>query len=127
MSNRFPRLKAIGASDHFLDRAEAHLRHELTQLLSNKSHEIHHMLWLTGKLSAQPRVLRGDASRAGIQVANPHHNATGRNERPSRKTKFLCAQQCGDHHIAPGLELTIRLHRDARAEIIQHERLVRFR
>ena len=33
----------------------------------------------------------------------------------------------GNHHIAPGLELAVGFHGDAAAQIIEHQRLMRFR
>ena len=47
-------------------------------------------------------------------------------QRRGGKTKFLRAEQRGDRHVAAGLQLAVRLDVDAAAQIVQHQRLVRF-
>ena len=78
------------------------------------------------KFFAQLRVLRGHADRAGVQMADAHHDAAQRDQRRGGKTKFLRAQQRGDDDVAAGLQLAVGLHGDAAAQIVQHERLMRF-
>src|SRR5258708_35874842 len=49
--------------------------------------------------------------------------------RPPRSTLFpyttLFRSQRRDDDVAPGLELTVRLHPDARAEVVEQQRLLR--
>ena len=78
------------------------------------------------KFLRKSRVLRGDADRAGVQMADAHHDAAERHERRGGEAEFLGAEQRGDDHVAAGLQLAVGLDRDAAAEIVQHERLVRF-
>ena len=47
-------------------------------------------------------------------------------QRRGGKTKFLRAEQRGDRHVAAGFQLAVRLDINAAAQIVQHERLVRF-
>ena len=48
------------------------------------------------ELLAQLRILRGDADRAGVQVADAHHDAADRDERRGGEAEFLGAEQRGD-------------------------------
>ena len=73
--DRASRLEPVDAADHFLDGAEAERRHDLAQLLGDEAHEVHDVLGLAGELLAQLRVLGRDAGRAGVQVADAHHDA----------------------------------------------------
>jgi len=43
--------------------------------------------------------LRGDADRAGVEVALAHHDATERDERRRGETELLSAQQTGDGNV----------------------------
>ena len=65
----------VDAADHFVDGAEAELRHVLAHLLGDKEEEVDDVLGRAGKARAQDRVLRGDAHGASIQVALAHHDA----------------------------------------------------
>ena len=67
-------------------------------------------------LRAQLRILRGDAGRTRIQMANTHHDAAGRHERRGRKTELLGAEQRGDDDVAAGLELAVGFNGDAASE-----------
>jgi hypothetical protein len=51
---------------------------------------------------AQHRVLRGDADRAGVEVALAHHDAAGRDQRRGGEAELVGAQQRGDDHVAVG-------------------------
>ena len=109
------RLETIGTANHFVDFTEAELGHDFTQLRRDKAHEVHDMLGLAGETLAQPGILSGDTRGAGIQMADPHHDATDRHQRRRRKTELLSAEQRGDRHIAPRLQLTVRFDDDATA------------
>ena len=80
---------------------------------------------LAGELLAQPRVLRGDADRAGVQVADAHHDAAERDQRRGGEAELLGAEQRGDDDVAAGLELAVGLDHDAAAQVVEHQRLVR--
>src|SRR5690606_26999708 len=117
--DRLPWLEALGVANHFLDRAVTELRHELARFLGDKPHEVHDMLRLAGILFAEPRVLRGDAGRTRIQMANTHHDAAGGDERCGGETELLGAEQRGNNDVAAGLELAVGFDGDARAKIIE--------
>ena len=79
-----------------------------------------------GETRAQNRVLRGDADRAGVQVALAHHDAAHGDEGHGGKAEFFRAKQRGDHHVAAGLQLAVSLHANAAAQIVQQQHLLRF-
>ena len=87
--------------------------------------EVDDVLGLAGELLAELRVLRGDADRAGVEVADPHHDAAHDHQRGGREPVLLGAQQRGDDHVAAGLQLAVGLHDDPVAEPVQDERLLR--
>jgi hypothetical protein len=41
MLHSFLRLQHVGASDHFIERAETELRHEFADFLGDERHEVH--------------------------------------------------------------------------------------
>ena len=75
---------------------------------------------------AQHGVLRGDADRAGVEVAFAHHDAAHRDQRRGRKAEFFGAEQRGNGDVAAGLQLAVGLHADAAAQIVQQQHLLRF-
>ena len=58
-------------------------------------------------------------------MANPHHDATHRHQWGRGKTEFLRPKQRGDDHVTPGFQLAVGLNDNARAQIVQHQGLVR--
>ena len=78
-----------------------------------------------GESRAQHRVLRGDADRAGVEMAFAHHDAAHRNQRRSGEAELFGAEQSGNHHVAPGLQLSVGLHPDAAAQIVEQQHLLR--
>ena len=68
----------LDAADHVVELAEAELGHDPADFLGHEGQEPHHVLRLAGEPLAQFRVLRGDAHRAGAQVALPHQHAAQR-------------------------------------------------
>ncbi len=69
------RVEEVGAADHLVDRAEAESGHPLPDFLGDEAHEVDHVLGLAGEVAAQARVLGGHADRAGVEVADAHHDA----------------------------------------------------
>ncbi len=120
------RLEAIHAADHLLQGTEPHLGHDFPHVLRDEAHEIHDVLRLAAKVRAQPRILGRNAHRAGVQMTDAHHHAAHRDQRRRCEAEFLGTEQCGDHHVATGLELTIGLDDDARTQIVQHQSLMCF-
>ena len=90
----------------------------------DEHHEVDHVLGLALELLAQLRVLGRDPDRAGIEMADPHHDAARGDQRRGREAEFLGAEQRRDRHVAAGLELAVGLDADAPAQIVQHQGLL---
>ena len=60
-------------------------------------------------------------------MANSHHDTANGHQGCRGKAKLLCAEERCHNHIASGFELAIRLHRNAAAQVVQHQRLMRLR
>ena len=117
-------VERVEAADHLVDRAEAELGHQLAGLLGDHEQVVHHVLRLAAEHLPQVGVLRGDADRARVEVALPHHDAAERDQRRGAEAELLGAQQRGDHHVAAGLQAAVGLQHDAAAQVVRHERLV---
>jgi len=59
-------------------------------------------------------------------VADAHHDAPQGHQRSGGKAELLGAQQCGNGHIAAGLELAVGLYGDTAAQVVQYQGLVGF-
>ena len=125
MRDRFVGVEAFDVADHFVDGAETQLRHVFAQFVRDEHHEVHDVLGLARELLAQHRILRRDADRAGVEMADAHHDASRGDQRGARETEFLGAEQRGDRDVAAGLELAVGLDVDASAQIVHHEGLLR--
>ena len=106
-------------------RAEPELGHQLPDVLGDEAEIVLDELRLAGEFLAELRVLRGHADRAGVQVADAHHDAARHDQRRGRKAEFLGAEERGDDHVAAGLELAIHLDDDAIAEAVEEQDLLR--
>ena len=84
------------------------------------------VLRLAGEPLPQLVLLRGDAHRAGAQVALPHQQATQRHQGRSAEAESFGAQQRADDHVAAGLHLAVDLDDDPIAQPVEHERLLGF-
>jgi len=71
----FPDPQQIAAAHQLIHGADAQGRHILPQLLGHEFHEVHHVLRLAGEAGPELGILGGNARRAGVQVAHPHHAA----------------------------------------------------
>ena len=122
--DRWTALEPVDPAHHLIHRAEADLRHQFAHLLGDVEEEVDDMLGFTREMPAQLRVLGRDSNRAGVQMALAHHDAAHRDERGGREAEFLGAQQRGDHHIATGLQLSVGLHPDAAAQVVEQKHLL---
>lgn len=100
------------------------LGEDLADFLGDELEEVDDVLGLAGEPVAQDGVLGGDADRAGVQVADAHHDAAGHDERRGRETELLGAQQCGDDDVAAGLQLAVGLYDDAVAQAVEQQGLL---
>ena len=117
-STRRAHVEHLDVADRLLERAEAERGEVLAHLLGDELEEVHDELGLAGELLAQLRVLRRDADRAGVEVADAHHHAAAHDERRGGEAELLGAEQRGDHDVAAGLQLAVDLHDDAVAQAV---------
>ena len=117
-------VEQLDVADHLGHRAEAEPGHQLAHLLGDELHEVDDELRLAAEPGAQLRVLRGHAHRAGVEVADAHHDAPADHERRGGEAELLGAEQRGDDHVATGLHLPVGLHHDAVAQPVEQQRLL---
>src|SRR2546421_296517 len=84
----------------------------IAHFVGDEAHEVDDMLGRAHELGAQLRILRGDADRARVQMADAHHDAAQRDERAGREAELLGAEQSADDHVTAGLELAVDLDGD---------------
>ncbi len=125
--NRALDVETIGTADHLVDGAEPELRHQLAHFLGDEAEEVLDHLRRAAELLAQLRILRRDAHRARVQVADAHHDAAEHHERSGREAELLGPEQRADHDVATGLHLSVDLHDDPVAQLVEHEHLLRLR
>ncbi len=122
--DRRHQVEQLGAADRLVDGAEAQLGQVAADLLGEELEEGLDELRLAGELLAQLRVLGGDADRAGVEVADPHHHAAGDDQRRGGEAELLGAEQRRDDHVPAGLELAVDLHGDPVAQPVEQQRLL---
>ena len=115
----------LGLADHVAELLEAERRHDLAHLFGHEEEVIDDMLGLALELAPQDGVLRRHAHRAGVEVALAHHDAALDHERRGSEAELVGAEDRSDDDIAAGLHLAVDLHRDAAAQAVQHQRLLR--
>ena len=119
-------VEPFGRADQFAERGEAHRGEIFAHFLGDEEEVVDDMLGLALEALAQFRVLRGDADRAGVEMALAHHDAAGGDQRRRGEADLVGAEQRGDHHIAAGADAAIGLNRDAAAQMVVDERLLGF-
>ena len=102
-------VEEVGLADHFVEGAEAHLGHQLAHFLGDEEEVVDDVLGQALEALAQHRVLRGDADRAGVEMALAHHDAAGRDQRCGREAVFVGAEQSCDHHVASRAQAAVGL------------------
>ena len=82
------------------------------------------MLGLATEALAQDGVLGRDAHRAGVEVADAHHDAARRDQRGGGEAELVGAEQRRDHDVAAGAHLPVGLDEDPRAQVLLEQRLL---
>src|SRR5215210_3188502 len=82
-------LEPVGAPDHLPEAPEAHAGHVFAHLFGDEEEVVDNVLRSAGKALPQLGVLGRYAHRAGVQVADAHHDAAGGNERRGRESEVL--------------------------------------
>ena len=86
----------VDAADRLVERAQPERGEDLAHFLGDEEEEVDDVLGRALEALAQLRVLRGDADRAGVQVAGAHHDAAGRDQRRGREAHLVGAEHRGD-------------------------------
>ena len=111
-------------ADGLVQGPEAELGEVLAHLLGDVLEEVHDVLGLAGVTLAQDRVLRRDAHGAGVEVADPHHDAARDHQRRRGEAVLLGTEQRGDDDVTTGLELAVGLHDDPVAQAVEQQGLL---
>ena len=69
-------------------------------------------------------VLRGDPDRAGVEMADAHHDAAGDYERRCGEAELLRPEQRSDHDVATRLDLAVDLDDDPVSQAVAQQRLL---
>ena len=117
-------VEPLRLSDRVVERPVSQLRQVLSHVLCDEPEEVDDVLGLAGEPRTQHRVLRRDADRAGVEVADTHHDAPGHDERCGREAVLLGTEQRGHDDIATRAQRAVALHGDAIAQTVQHQRLL---
>jgi hypothetical protein len=125
MVDRTAHVEPFDAADHLVERAEAEPRHQFADFLGHEEEKFDNVLGRSGEALAQHRVLRGDADRAGVQMALAHHDAAGGDQRRGREAELFGPEQRAHDNIAARAQPAIDLHSDAAAQPVQHQGLLR--
>ena len=118
-------LEQVDAADEILVAAHPEPRHDLARLLGDVEEEVDDVLRLAGEALAQLGILGGDPDGARVEVAGAHHHAARRDQRRGGEADLVGTEEGSNDDVASRLDLAVRLHPDARAEVVAHERLLR--
>src|SRR5438876_7758475 len=127
MVNRLAHVELVAAANHFVNGLEAQLSHQFANLLSNHAEVVDDVFGFACEFLPEDGILRRYADRARIEMADAHHNASRNDQRRSRESKLLRAEQRRNDDIAAGLQLAVGLDDDAASEIVQDQNLMRLR
>ena len=127
MRNRRIAIQHLHLANHLVEGAIAQPCHFFAHFFGDEEEEIDDMLGQTHKALAQDGILRGHANRAGVEMAFAHHDAACRNQRRGGKAELVSSEQRTNDHVATGTDTTVDLHRNARAEMVLDQCLMRFR
>ena len=105
-------LKEIGTSHKLIHTADTELTHIFTQLLCNKSHKVNDIFRFSGKTLTKLRILGCDTNRAGIQVADTHHDASHGYKRSGCKTEFFRTKDGCNGNITAAHQFSVCLDPD---------------
>ena len=117
--------REVGAADEILEAPHAELRHQLAHLLGHEQQVLHDVLRRAGEAPAQLGILRRDAHRAGVEVADAHHDAARGDQRGGREAELLGAEQRADDDVAPRAQAAVDLQPHAPAQRVADQHLLR--
>src|SRR4029453_16079930 len=119
------RVEDLDVTDRLVDGPETQRCKVFPNFLRNELKEVDHELRLARELRTELGVLCRHAHRAGVEMADPHHDAAADHQRASPETEPPGPEQRADDHVTTGLQLAVDLPHDAVAEPVQQQRLLR--
>ena len=120
--------EVLGAADDLAEAAHPEGCQDLAHFLGDEAEVVHHHLRQAGEvLRAQHVVLRGDAGRAVVEVADAQVLAPERHHRRGAEPEALRPDDRRLHHVESGLEPAVGLQSHAVAQVVAAQRLVRLR
>ena len=122
--DRVVHVEQVGPADHLLEPADAERGHDLADLLGHQHQVVDDLLGRAVEPLAQLGILGGDPDRAGVEVADAHHDAAHRDQRRGREAELVGAEQRPDDHVAAGPHPAVDLDRDPRAQVVEQQRLL---
>ena len=117
-------LEQVGAADHVGEAPHPERGHDAPDLLGHEHHVGDDVLGGAAEARAQLGILGGDPDRAGVEVADPHHDAAHRDQRRGREAELVGAEQRPDDDVAAGLDLPVDLDGDPGAQVVEQQRLL---
>ena len=105
-------MERIGTSDRFIEGPESEHCEMLADILGDELEEVHDVLGLAREPGSQLGVLCRHTHGAGVEMADPHHDAAGHDQRSGGESELLGAEQGRDHDISAGAQRPIALNGD---------------
>mmetsp|Transcript_31535 Transcript_31535/g.95321 ORF Transcript_31535/g.95321 Transcript_31535/m.95321 type:complete len:333 (+) Transcript_31535:671-1669(+) len=102
-----PRAEQVAAADNLVQRAVAQGREDGAHLLGDEQHEVGHMLRRARELLPELLLLRGDAHRAAVHVADARHDAPFGDHRDAAEAELFAAHHRRDDDVPAGLQTAI--------------------
>ena len=112
-------------ADQFVERAHPEPGHDLPDFLRDAVEKIDDVLRRPLELRPQPLVLRRDAHRAGIEMALADVDAARGDQRDGAEIVFLRAENRRLHDVRAGPQPAVRAERDAIAQAVEQQHLLR--
>ena len=94
------RAEQLDRADDLVERARTEAGEVHAHGLRDEHEVVDDILGLARKFLAQRRILRGDADRAGVEVALAQHHAASRDQRRGGHAELLAAEERRDDHVA---------------------------
>ena len=117
-------VQALDMPDGLGDGAESERGEQLAHFLGDVLEEGLDELGPPGEVLPELGVLRCDADRASVEMADAHHDAARHHERGGREAELLCPEQRRHDDVTTGLDLAVDLNGDAVPQPIAQQGLL---
>ncbi len=103
----------LDPADRVLDPGDPEPGEVLAHVLGDQVEVVDDLLGAAGEAGAQLGILGRDPDRAGVEVADAHHDAAGGDQGGGREAELVGAQHRADEHVAAGAHAAVDLDDDA--------------